>query len=193
MLMTPEEFDRAVVGDPDDLSRYELVHGVLIVSPIPSEAERDPNDELGYLLRAYKEARPGQPTLDKTLTEQYIHFGDNRRRADRVIWTGLGRVPDPTRDIPSIVVEFVSGRPRDRARDHDEKRREYLGLGVREYWVIDRFARTLTIFRQPPALPAEEVVTAAGTYRTPLLPGFELPLARLLAAADDWKPRKKKK
>jgi hypothetical protein len=31
------------------------------------------------------------------------------------------------------------------------------------------------------------VVTEHETYTTPLLPGFELPLARLFAAADDWK------
>jgi hypothetical protein len=30
------------------------------------------------------------------------------------------------------------------------------------------------------------VVKAEETYRTPLLPGFELPLARLLKVADDW-------
>ena len=44
----------------------------------------------------------------------------------------------------------------------------------------------MTVFRAPPAEPAEIVVKAEETYRTPLLPGFELPLARLLKLADDW-------
>ena len=52
MLMTPEEFDAAT--DFDELYSYELIHEVLIVSPPPGESERDPNDELGYLLRAYQ-------------------------------------------------------------------------------------------------------------------------------------------
>jgi hypothetical protein len=30
------------------------------------------------------------------------------------------------------------------------------------------------------------VVREKDVYRTPLLPGFELPLAQLLALADDW-------
>jgi len=39
--MTPEEFD--AITDYDDEWRYELIHGVLVVNPIPSEPERDEN------------------------------------------------------------------------------------------------------------------------------------------------------
>jgi len=48
-LMTPEEFDAAEV-DPDDGSRYELIHGVLVVTPIPADAEVGPNELLGHWL-----------------------------------------------------------------------------------------------------------------------------------------------
>ena len=41
--------------------------------------------------------------------------------------------------------------------------------------------------RELPAEPAEQVIEANGTYRTELLPGFELSLARLLALSDVWK------
>src|SRR5271157_5137061 len=84
MLMMPEEFDTAT--DFDELYAYELIHGVLIVSPPPGESERDPNDELGHLLRAYQSAHQAGSALDKTLAEQYVHLSDSRRRADRVIW-----------------------------------------------------------------------------------------------------------
>src|SRR6516225_11032321 len=91
-LMTPEEFDYAEL-DPDDYSRYELVHGVLIVTPIPSEGEVDPNEELGHLLRNYRKLHPQGMALDKTLPERHLFGTSNRRRADRVIWAGLGRLP----------------------------------------------------------------------------------------------------
>jgi Uma2 family endonuclease len=185
-LMTPEEFDTADVA-PDDLSRYELIHGVLIVTPIPSEEEVDPNEELGHLLRAYREAHPQGRVLDKTLPERHIFGSDNRRRADRVIWAGLGRRPNPRTDPPTIVVEFVSKGRRNRKRDYVEKRREYEALGVREYWVIDRFQRTLTVYAPRVSATDERVVAEHEIYTTPLLPGSELPLARLFAAADDWK------
>ena len=186
MLMTPEEFDAAT--DFEELYSYELIHGVLIVSPPPGESERDPNGELEYLLRAYQSGHQAGSALDKTLSEQYVHLPDSRRRADRVIWAGLGRMPDPKTDVPAIVVEFVSNRQRDRVRDYEEKRREYLAIGVLEYWVIDRFRRIMTVCRgRPgPGEPAERVIKENEVYRTPLLVGFELPLAQLLKVADDW-------
>ena len=184
MLMTPEEFD--AVTDYDDLYVYELIHGVLIVSPVPGEAERDPNGELDLLLRLYQRTHPEGAILDKTLAEQYLPVPDGRRRADRVVWIGRGRVPDPSVDIHAIVAEFVSKRKRDRVRDYEEKRREYQALGVLEYWVIDRFARTMTVFKNIPGEPLEVIVKAEETYRTSVLAGLELPLARLLKVADDW-------
>jgi Uma2 family endonuclease len=186
MLMTPEEFDTAT--EFDELYSYELIHGVLIVSPPPGESERDPNGELEYLLRAYKSDHPAGSALDKTLAEQYVHLADSRRRADRVIWAGLGRIPDPRTDVPAIVIEFVSNRLRDRVRDYQEKRRQYLAIGVQEYWIIDRFRRIMTVYRgRPgPGEPSEQIIKENEVYRTPLLTGFELPLARLLKVADDW-------
>jgi Uma2 family endonuclease len=184
MLMTPEEFD--AVTDYDDLFVYELIHGVLIVSPHPAEGERGPNDTLGYWLLSYRDQNPEGFRLDATLPEQTIFGSENRRRADRAIWLGLGRLPNLQLDVPSIVAEFVSKRKRDRTRDYEEKRREYQAIGVSEYWVIDRFQRTMTVYKSLPGELAELIVKAEETYRTPLLPGFELPLAKLLKVADDW-------
>ncbi len=188
IIMTPEEFD--AITNYDDRYRYELIHGVLVVSPIPGMAEGDPNEELGFLLRLYKETHPQGGALDLTAFERYVYLADSRRRADRLIWAESGRLPDIEKDVPTIVAEFVSKGKRDRHRDYEEKRREYLELGVQEYWVIDRFHRTLTVFK--PGRPISEprqrlVVPESETYVTPLLPGFELPLGRLLAVADRWR------
>ena len=185
ILMSPEEFD--AIEEYDDNYRYELVHGVLIVNPIPDLGERDPNQYLGHLLLSYGDCEPGASVLDLTIGEEYVRLPSSRRRADRVIWTGLGRYPDPKLDLPTIVVEFVSRRRRDRLRDYVLKRDEYLALGIREYWVIDRFQRDMTVFRPGPDGFEQQCIGEAETYRTPLLPGFELPLARLLGRAD---PRK---
>ena len=188
LLMTPEEFD--AVTDYDDRYSYELINGVLVVTPIPSEAESDPNEELGVMLRNYQANHPQGAVIDLTLPERYVRVAGSRRRADRVIWVGLGRIPDTAQDVPSIVVEFVSRARRDRERDYEQKRRQYLDLGVQEYWIIDRFQRTMSVFRRDPPVTGPEAVvtvTEAETYRTDLLPGFELPLARLLIVADKWR------
>src|SRR5579872_1304667 len=78
ILMTPEEFD--AIDDYDDNYRYELINGVLIVNPMPSVFERDPNEELGYWLRRYSDQHPGH--LNKTIFEEYINTAVGRRRAD---------------------------------------------------------------------------------------------------------------
>ena len=45
----------------------------------------------------------------------------------------------------------------------------------------------VTVYSGQAANPVERRITEGEICRTDLLPGFELPLARLLAAADIWK------
>jgi Uma2 family endonuclease len=182
ILMTPEEFD--AVEDYDENYTYELVQGVVVVNPIPLAEETGPNELLGHYLLGYKESHPQGAHLDGTLPQQYVRTRASRRLADRLIWTGLGRTPNRRRDLPTIAVEFVSAGRRNRQRDYVDKRREYLETGTPEYWIIDRFQRTLTVVHNRPGEPEEQVVAENETYQSPHLPGFDVPLARLLAAAD---------
>ncbi|WZP00926.1 Uma2 family endonuclease [Isosphaeraceae bacterium EP7] len=183
--LTPDEFDRATTGRGN---RYELIGGVLVVSPHPGNGEVDPNEFLGFLLMSHKRNHPQGSAIDKALPEQTIPVGDDRRRMDRAIWVGLGRTPDPRVDVPAIAVEFVSRSRRDIRRDYEIKRDEYLAIGVREYWIIDRYRRTMTVHRRDGDRTLTKVVTEGQSHETDLLPGFVLPLAELLKLADDWAP-----
>ncbi len=180
-LMTPEEFD--AVEECDEGFVYELIHGVLVVSPPPLESERGPNEMLGHWLLTYREQHPEGKALDATLPEQYVRTRGSRRRADRVIWAGLGRQPDPRLDTPTIAVEFVSAGKRSRQRDYVEKKNDYQAAGVAQYWIIDRFRRILTVYRVG---APELVINENEIYHPDLLPGFELSLSQLLAVADRW-------
>ena len=44
----------------------------------------------------------------------------------------------------------------------------------------------MTVFKSEAGSSSEVVVKAEDTYQTPLLPGFVLPLGRLLKVADKW-------
>jgi Uma2 family endonuclease len=182
LLLTTDEFDRArfVAG-----WRYELINEVLVVSPIPSLNERDPNEELGRWLRNYQESHPQGSALDATIGEQTIETKKNRRRADRVIWAGLGRLPD-TNETPTIIIELVSKGKINQERDYVAKRAEYREVGVKEYWIVDRFSKTMTVCLFAADRDQELVIAADQTYATTLLPGFELPLSRLLELAERW-------
>jgi Uma2 family endonuclease len=185
ILMTPEEFDALEPEDFDDDWTFELINGVLIVSSPPLEEEVDPNEEFGRLLRNYQEGHPQGSALNKTLPERYVYTKTSRRRADRLIWAGLGRHPH-RKETPTVVVEFVSGRRRDRVRDYETKRDEYSAIKIKEYWIIDRFMQTMTVFSRVRGKTRMRVIQKDEVFKTDLLPGFELPLARLFALADGW-------
>jgi Uma2 family endonuclease len=181
-LMTPEEFDSALEREEGYV--FELIHGVLVVSPPPGIGERAPTDLLAQLLRNYADQQSQGSSFLYTLPEHTVRTLNSRRRADRVIWIGLGRLPSERNDFPSIIVEFVSKRKRDRKRDYEEKRDEYLEAGAKEYWVIDRFKRQMTVFRLVGSQLEVQLVDEKSGYTTPLLPGFVLPLARLFEEAN---------
>jgi Uma2 family endonuclease len=185
LLMSREEFQAITEDDCDPHFRYELINGVVVVSPPPSDGEIDPNDELGHLLRSYQQTPQGK-CLDKTLFEREVITSVGIRRIDRALWIGFGRPISSKVDLPTIVVEFVSPGKKAWLRDYVQKRDEYLEVGAKEYWVIDRFRRTMTVYFAPPAEPKERVVAESETYATPLLPGFELPLKKLLELADQY-------
>jgi len=181
--MTASQFDAA---NFEEGWRYELINGVLIVSPIPAEEESTPNEFLGYMLLHYQQSHPLGANMNLTLQERIVVTKRNRRRPDRVIWAGLGRHPK-RKETPTIIAEFVSPGKRNRKRDYEDKRDEFMEIRVREYWVIDRFDRTLTVFTKQGSRIRKRVIKEGEVYTTPLLPGFELPLAKLLALCDVWK------
>ena len=49
---------------------------------------------------------------------------------------------------------------------------------------IRKVLRSMTVYRQPTAAVPQLTIGQDEVYTTPLLPGFELPLSRLLAEAD---------
>ena len=187
VLLTTEEFDRARFVEG---WRYELINEVLVVSPIPSRNERDPNEELGHWLRTTRNPirRVRRSTL--TLAEETIETKKNRRRADRVIWAGLGHLPGPN-ETPTIIIELVSKGKINQERDYVAKRAEYREIGVKEYWIIDRFSKTMTVCLFAADRDQELVFAANQTYATTLLPGYELPLRRLLELAERWGKKQK--
>ena len=187
MSMTRAEF-----WEHDDWTpgyRYELVRNVLVVNPRPDIGERVANDALSHWLRTYRDCHENGWTLDETLPWHLIDSEDCQRIVDRAIWTGCGAALDPIVDVPTIVIDIVSRRNRDRQRDYIEKRDEYRAIGVREYWVIDRFRRCLTVCTETD----EQTIDSDGIHTTPLLPGFELSVSRILAIADRYAPPRRRR
>lgn len=91
--------------------------------------------------------------------------------------------------MPSAAIEFDSEGKRSWQRDYLEKCDDYMNAGMKEYWLIDRFQRRMTVFSRYGKRVKKQIVREDDVYTTLLLPGFELPLKRLLQLADSWAER----
>ncbi len=99
---------------------------------------------------------------------------ENKHRRANEFWTGA-----------DLVVEVVSKD--DPKRDLEIKREEYARAGIREYWIVDPRASTITILtlQTPDAPYAEAGVYASGQQAASiLLDGLRVDVAAAFAAAN---------
>lgn len=129
---------------PDDGHRYELIEGVLIVTPAPGAAHQTCAAWVWSLLTAA--AGPEHLVLmapfdwvagPQTLLQPDVLVA---RRAD-VAATGDKRLERP----PILVVEVAS--PSTRMVDRGTKRLAFAAAGVPVYWLVDPEVPSLTVLR----------------------------------------------
>jgi len=131
---------------PDDGRRYEVLRGVLYVSPSPKYDHQYAisqlfrtlgqfvfDHELGIVLTAPFDvlmgeiATPVQPDLIFLRTGREPHAGDSNFQG-----------------APDLVVEILS--PSNRRYERKIKLNAYEDAGVEEYWLVDPMARTVVIY-----------------------------------------------
>ena len=165
---------------PDDGRRHELIDGEHFVTPSPATVHQR---LVGNLLTALHlhcretgRAEVFAAPLDVVLSNHDIVVPDLL-----VILADQQDIltEQHVRGAPAIVVEILS--PGTRRRDETLKRQLYARTGVREYWMVDPDARSITVCRQmaPGELATAGELTAAGgdVLTSPLLPGFSVALA----------------
>ncbi len=113
-----------------------------------------------------------------------VRLWPRKFREPDVIFLGSGREEtDGYPDGADLVVEVVSPGAENRRRDLEIKPVEYAKAGIREFWLVDPESRMVTIHRSRDdryeSIRYDEHATAKST----VLPGFELPVAPVLAAA----------
>ena len=164
----------------DEPWRYERVKGKLAVMAPAGPDHQDPNNRIRDYLGSYAIAHP--QVVERVYSEAWIAIDDD---TDRIVDIGVylaaeGARPGPGRP-PDIAFEIVSGGGADRKRDYVEKRAEYLSAGVKEYVIVDRFERRVTVLRRTRGRFVESHLERTATYTSPLLPGLQIPLAKVFA------------
>lgn len=122
---------------PDDGNRYELVDGLLLVSPSPTERHQRALGNLYSLLRA---AAP--PHLRVYMAPLDVRFSPRVQVQPDLLVVEDGPARDALERLPLLCVELLS--PGTRRHDLVLKRRAYERESVRSYWVVDPAVPLLT-------------------------------------------------
>ena len=122
------------LGDVDDeLHRYEVADGSLVVSPPPTPRHQRIARRLLFQLHAQETDRW------EAVYEEYVRLGTDARQPDLALIRrgapepagSYGRRPDAF----GLVVEVVS--PTSSRRDRVLKRLEYAEAGISHYWLVE--------------------------------------------------------
>ncbi len=81
---------------------------------------------------------------------------------------------------PELMIEVLSAGERNEQRDKKAKFKLYSLRGVREYWIVSWQQKTVEVYRrQETRLQLVATLLLEDTLTSPLLPEFELPVARI--------------
>jgi Uma2 family endonuclease len=167
---------------PDDGLRHELIDGEHYVTPSPNRKHQQVSMNLILLIGSWLDARPIGRLFHAPFDVVFSRFDVvepdllylSRERAAEVLTAAN------VQGVPELVVEI--GSPGTRRRDETVKRRLYERAGVTEYWVVDPELDAVRVhtrdgdgFGRPRELSAE----SSDILTTPLLPGLQIPLARI--------------
>ncbi|MCA3005546.1 MAG: Uma2 family endonuclease [bacterium] len=157
LRMTADDY--LSLGETAD--RYELIDGVVVMSPSPSPQHGDAVAELIYQLKAF--ARLQMPGA-RVLAETDLRLADTLvYRPDVMVFASTGqpaRAAARLQSPPDLLIEVLS--PSSMQLDLVTKRDDYGRFGVREYWVVDPADGAVRCFRLEAGVLQE---TAAGGDR----------------------------
>lgn len=167
----------------ETLEWYELIDGVVCMSPSPTARHQYVAGAVFAQLLAFVEADP----CGFVFMELDVQLGQGPQGRDLVYRpdvsfvhkTRLPSLPERLRIAPDLVVEVVSATS---ARmDRETKRDDYERAGVPEYWIVDPDEQRVTFLRLTEGRYVE-VRPTGDTFASVAVPGFVFNLTRLRAA-----------
>ncbi|HEV8557968.1 MAG TPA: Uma2 family endonuclease [Actinophytocola sp.] len=173
-----------LLDQPDDGNRYELVHGVLDVTPAPRSSHNRAATRLAIMLGVRC------PDHLEVLAGNGVNFArDHHRIPDvMVVHSEWVRRTVFIEQPPPLAIEVTSRSTR--FRDTITKKREYEKFGIRSYWIVDPdYQRpNLTVFelnrskyRQVAQVTGDEAFHATRPFPITIVPDL------LVADGNEWK------
>lgn len=126
-----------------DLERVELIDGEFLVTPAPSPRHQEVSGNTYTLLRAQvvrlKLGKVFYAPFDVILSRHDVVQPDLLFLSNETLKAVCPRLEGP----PEVAIEILSKG--DRRRDLVGKKKLYFDHGVREYWIVDPEAATVTV------------------------------------------------
>ncbi|MFS8895466.1 Uma2 family endonuclease [Synechococcus sp. R3-13] len=165
--------------------RYEIIDGELLVTRSPHHKHQHIIGCLFSALHRWSlETGLGEPSIMPG-----ILFSEFDNVSPDVVWVSyerLSQIQDEAghfRGAPELVVEVLSPGKVHEDRDRLAKRKLYSVHGVQEYWIVDRLAQRVEVYRRQQAqLVLVETLLAQDALSSPLLPGFVCTVAELFTS-----------
>lgn len=124
----------------NDENKYELIDGIVLMSPRPNVKHQEVMGNLYLELRNCLKEKPC-----KVFTEIELEYNDNVLIPDISVICGLENTNiQRYKKAPEIVIEILS--PSSRYTDTFTKLIKYELLGVKEYWIADTDRNIITIY-----------------------------------------------
>ncbi len=129
---------------PDDGNRYEIIAGVLYMTPAPSTGHQITSNIIATLLTIHVQFAGHGKVLTAPVDVELAPDTVVQPDIVVVLSANLDRIT-PSRIIgaPDLVVEILS--PGTAGYDRREKQDAYARAGVGEYWVVDPGAQTVEL------------------------------------------------
>lgn len=162
--------------------RYEIIDGELFVTRSPHHKHQQVTGRIFAALDSWSlESGLGEASIMPGLI-----FSDADNVAPDVAWVSgdrLAQIEDEAghlRGAPELVVEVLSPGKANENRDRLAKLKLYSVHGVQEYWIVDRIAQLIEVYRRENAqLVLIATLLVGDKITSPLLPGFTCDVARL--------------
>ena len=168
------------LNTPED-KRYELLEGDLVTIATPGELHQSVSAQPGWRLVQFASennlGRVYHAPFDVVLSDTDVVQPDLlfvSREREHILLGGVN-----VRGAPDLVVEILS--PSTSGRDKTVKSALYARHGVREYWLADPEAKTITVMVLGEAGFEVEAIYGKGhTLTSPTLEGFTVDLDEIL-------------
>jgi Uma2 family endonuclease len=174
LRLTAEEY----FALPDDGFKYELIDGVVVMSPSPTtKHQRVAGILFGELYAHIRKNRLGLLLFETDVRLPPRIAGRDLVYRPEIVFIAAARVPQIRERIditPDLVVEIIS--PESRSLDSEAKYADYERTGVGEYWLIDPLEERMSFFQLDQGRYREAAVSG-DSYASHAVPGFVIDLS----------------